>query len=162
MNLKQFVAALTYAMIALALATCSGCAPDEPATPGISRACYRSFAHVLDAWQAANLRVPEDCRLLDQEYTVQLVSAAEMPCKGGPGEVVVGCTQSGARLISLLAGRDDLATTDSSVHEWTHALSVCATGVRDDDHARAVLWLEYGAETVEAQALANVTTGSCL
>lgn len=152
------------AYLSLVTTVSNGCASDEPTGPApITRACYRSFAPTLDAWQGALLRVPEECTLLDQEYTVSQVLSESIPCRpASSSEVVVGCTVPRTQDIYLLAGRDDLATTDSSVHEWIHALADCVSGDADYDHLRASLWAEYGADTVEAQALGNVTTGECL
>jgi hypothetical protein len=142
----------------------SGCAPNEPDDPGITRACIRSFAPTLDAWEVALGDVPAECRALDTKYDVQLVSADEMPCDDplGMNEVRAECV-SGA-VVYINEALDDLQQLDASVHGWIHALSTCVYGDPDKDHLRHQLWAVYENENaVEFQAhFYGVETGSCL
>jgi hypothetical protein len=152
--------ALAFACLVL-LAACPGEAPASE-LPTITRACYRSFAPTLAAWEAEFGRAPVECSLLDTEYTVQLATPAEIPCVASRAESVIGCITYSARAIYLLDGRDERALTDSSVHEWVHALAHCADGDGDGAHLRAELWALYGAGSVEVQALAGALAGECL
>lgn len=140
----------------------AACESSQPATETvITGTCIRSFRAVLEAWEAARGRVPEECAYLDADYDVELVGAGELPCEpAGPGGKLVGCTQG--QVIYLLRGRDELDLVDSSAHEWIHALSDCVDGTLDAEHLRSDLWIEYGADTIEAQALAGVEIGKCL
>lgn len=130
--------------------------------PRITRACIRSFAPALDAWQAELGRVPEACAYLDAELDVQIVSEAEIPCAPeSSSELVVGCFVPGDA-IYLLESRDLIQLVDTSVHEWVHALAHCVDGDSDRYHLRAGLWAQYGADTVELQAQASAEIGGCL
>jgi hypothetical protein len=135
-----------------------GCAADAPSigqTTYVTRACVRSFPTTLQAWEAVYGRVPRQCEFLDREYSVQLVEVADMPCPHVVG--LVGCTEPSTRAMYLLRGRDDLATLDTSIHEWIHALSDCVFGDVDREHARPRLW-----DSIEAQAQASAEVGECL
>lgn len=100
---------------------------------------------------------------LDSQYTVQLASTAEIPCMAANGaELVGGCTTPRDRTIYVLAGRDVVATRDTSVHEWLHTLLDCVYHDADRDHMRAEIWAPYGADTAEIQAQAFAPAGSCL
>ena len=138
------------------------CESSPPATETvITGGCVRSFRAVLEAWEAEFGRVPEECAYLDADYDLQLVGSDELPCPpAGPGGKLVGCTQG--KVIYLLRGRDDLDLIDTSAHEWIHALSDCVDGALDADHLRSQLWIDYGADSIEAQALASVEIGKCL
>jgi hypothetical protein len=144
----------------LVLVACDTPAP--PDDPGITRACIRSFAPTLKAWEAAFERVPDECRYLDGEVIVQLVSADEMPCDEpiGVNETRTECFHGD--VLYLNEDLDDVALVDASVHGWTHALADCVYGAPDVDHLRARLWAVYGAETVELQAQASAEIGECL
>jgi hypothetical protein len=166
---NKYVVGVLVALGALwLLLALSGCAPesDRPTEPVITRACVRSFAPTLAAWQAQFGRVPDRCSTLDAETEVQLVSAAEMPpppyCElPEDGEELAGCTVGD--VIYLLDGRDELATVDTSVHEWVHRLAGCVLSSADRDHVNAKLWIEYGVEAVEAQVhFHGLTYGECL
>lgn len=142
------------------LAACESSPPPATETE-ITGTCIRSFRAVLEAWEAALGRVPEACAYLDADYEVELVGTGELPCDAAPaGSELVGCTQGS--VIYLRSGRDDLGLIDTSAHEWTHALSKCVNGTADREHLRAQLWIDYGAASVEAQALAAVVIGRCL
>lgn len=156
---------LSALLAALLLTAC-----DPPTTPvepapsgGVTDACVRSFRPTLEAWEAANGRVPDVCAYLDTQYTVELVPASELPCVSeADNELVVACTQPEEHAIYLLEGRDQLALLDSSVHEWLHAIEDCAHGDRDREHLRAGVWTQGGAGSVEVTAQAAALTGTCL
>jgi hypothetical protein len=142
----------------------SGCAPNEPDDPGITRACIRSFAPTLDAWEAELGRVHGECAYLDGVVDVQLVAEADMPCdeRVGVNEVRAECVQGGVLYVN--EALDDLQQIDASVHGWVHALAQCVYGDFDKDHLRSQLWAVYENENaVEFQAhFYGVETGSCL
>lgn len=144
---------------ALLLAACADDSPDTQTV--ITGACNRAFRAVLEAWETEFGRVPDPCAYLDADYPVQLVGPGELPCEAAPsGAELVGCLHEG--VIYLLRGRTDLELIDSSVHEWIHALAECVDGTPDHYHLRGQLWIDYGADTIEAQALASVEIGKCL
>jgi hypothetical protein len=145
----------------------SACAPADPPDRGpqeITGACQRAFRPTLEAWELELGRVPSDCAFLDSTYSVELFSAAGLPCDDpGPGEVVTGCTEQPTMAIYLLDGRTNVELVDTSVHEWIHALADCVDGDMDRDHLRSELWDELsGAESVEIQAQASAEIGECL
>lgn len=154
---------LIAALAALALLACAHVQASGPKSDTrVADACVRSFRPTLHAWEASQGRVPEGCAYLDMHYAVQVVSAADMPCKAtAHNELIVACLHPQSRVIYLLAGRDDVQLTDSSVHEWVHALVYCAAGGLDEMHLRAGLWALYGANSVEAQAQAAAVIGPC-
>lgn len=145
----------------LLLAACANDDQPSPTETVITGACNRSFRAVLEAWELEFGRVPEPCAFLDAEYPVQVVTADELPCDRAPaGAELVGCLHDG--VIYLLRGRSELELIDSSVHEWIHALAACVDGTPDELHVRGELWIDYGPDTIEAQALASVEIGKCL
>jgi hypothetical protein len=161
--MTRLLASITLAFVcAFSLPACeSGAASDEAS--GITRACYRSFAPTLVAWEDALVRVPERCAYLDKLYTVQLANTGEIPCTTeASNQTVAGCTTPEDHTIYLLASGDNVQMTDTSVHEWVHALADCVDGDRDADHLRAELWADYGPNSVEAQAQASAEIGECL
>jgi hypothetical protein len=150
-------------IVAAFLLLLMSCEQPQPATEQqITGACHRAFRSVLEAWESELGRVPQLCAYLDADYDVQLVAAGELPCEepASEGAVLVGCTHE--QVIYLLRGRDDIALIDTSVHEWLHALAECVDGTADRDHLRGRLWIDYGANTIEAQALGSVEIGKCL
>lgn len=161
--MKRLLASITLAFVlALSLPACESTEPSDR-EPQITRACYRSFAPTLDAWERALVRAPASCAALDKLYTVQLASTGEIPCTTEASNwTVAGCTTPEDQTIYLLAGGDNIQMTDTSVHEWVHALADCVDGNRDADHLRAELWADYGPNTVEAQAQASAEIGECL
>lgn len=145
----------------------SGCASSSPidAEPRITRACYRSFAPTVDAWDQVVGRAPLECAYLDKEYTVQLLhqSGDFLACTPVASSwTVAGCTHPPTSTIYMLASDDNVQMTNTSVHEWVHALADCVDGDADPDHLRAELWADYGANTVELQAQASAEIGACL
>lgn len=144
-----------------------GCAAEPDPDPPITRACYRSFAHVLDAWTYAGLpRVSDECADLDVKYTVGLYTRQQdVPCsaESTPNGLVVGCAMTELQMIYIAdLGDDYAAMTDTSIHEWIHALAHCVDGDADPDHLDGDLWQVYGADTVEIEAAARATAGECL
>jgi hypothetical protein len=151
------------------LVVTSGCAhiahaPVVATAPMVeARACYRSFSASLAAFEQRLGRVGYACQFLDSQYTVQLASLAEIPCMAASGaERVHGCTTPVDRTIYVLAGRDQIATRDTSVHEWLHTLLDCVYHDADREHVRAEIWEGYGANTAEVQAQAAAPAGACL
>lgn len=155
----RLLALLTAALLALA---CGPSTPDEPT--GITRACVRSFAPTLDAWEVALGEVPAECRALDTKYEVVLAAAEDMPCDEpvGVNQVRTECVHDNA--IYINEALDELQQLDASVHGWIHTLALCVDGDVDRDHLRHLLWAVYKNETaVEFQAhFYGVETGSCL
>jgi hypothetical protein len=149
--------------LVILLVALAACAPVADEMPGVSSgACVRSFRPTLEAWESSLGRVPSKCAYLDTEYSVQLVSASDIPCDMEPGGIVVGCTVQPGQEIYLLNGRTQSALVDTSVHEWTHALAQCVFGNMDREHLRAWLWAPYGAGSIEIQAQASAVVGPCL
>lgn len=169
--MQKTMLAIAACLIALGLGSLlSGCAAEPDSEPPITGACYRAFGPTLEAWdrawqEAYGERTPEDCRYLDQEYEIDMVSHSEnLPCNNEPlsaNQLVTGCIQPTQRVISIRA-RDDLGMVDTAIHEWIHALADCVIGDYDYGHFRAGLWAASGPKSVEIQAAANVVIGECL
>lgn len=164
-SIKGVIAFMTGCWLLFVAALLTSCVDEpDPDEPVVTMACVRSFADVLAEWNVyATERVPAKCEHLDSDYDVQLVGAEEMPpqcADDGPGTQVVGCTVG--HVIYLLQGRDQIATVDTSVHEWVHALSACVYGDPDVDHNRSGLWEKYKPDSVETRAQAAAVTGECL
>lgn len=147
-------------LVLLVLSGCSHKIP-EPVVC-LPKACYRSFYSTLRVWEAKLGRVPEACQYLDSEFTVQLVSSKNMPCKATKSFKVVGCTEPENKIISILEGQPVVNLIDVSVHEWEHALANCVDGDPDKGHVRSELWMEFGSSSIETQAQANAIIGNCL
>jgi hypothetical protein len=142
---------------------CVACEADPPKDENqITAACRRSFADVLQAWEAELGRVSEACDSLDAMYAIQVVSEDEMPCEEGIGDNQArgGCFLGG--VLYLLEHRSNSALVDSAVHEWVHALAQCIDGDVDRFHLRVELWGDYGTDTIEVEARANAQIGECL
>lgn len=148
--------------IILALAACAPAPDDDPQE--IIGACQRSFRPTLEAWEAELGRVPDECAYLDSVYSVQVLSASELPCDPpGPGELVTGCTVQPLMAIYLLGdGRTNVDLVNTSVHEWIHALAQCVDGDMDRERLRVELWAPFGAASVEIQGQAFSQIGECL
>ena len=148
----------------VALLLTTGCGATDPDTdPGVGgMACYLSFGSVLSEWEVyAQEPVPEHCQHLDEDYEVRVVPSSEFPW-GSCDPLAVGCTVPGRMTIYIEEGRSLRDTVATSVHEWIHALSECALGDLDPEHARSGLWLKYKPESVEFRALAGALAGECL
>lgn len=158
-------------VIAAVLFVMSGCAAQDPVPRAsgqpLTGACVRSFLPTLRAWEARFGRAPDECQLLDAQYRVHVVSADELAAAGcdcvcSVSGQLVGCTTQPDRQIYLLSGRTNVETTDTSAHEWVHAIEQCVHGNMDVDHARPQLWeRNSGAASVEIQAQASAEIGEC-
>jgi hypothetical protein len=164
-----------YLWLCLIVSACAPAPGDKPSGE-LTGACVRSFRPTLEAWEAELGRVPAECAYLDQEYSVELFSAAELPCDDpGPGEQVLGCTEQPTMAIYILKrrgrrvlvhhghkSRTNVELVDTSVHEWIHALADCVDSDMDLEHVRVELWAPFGAESVEIQGQAFAEIGDCL
>lgn len=163
----QIAAAIVaWLLVAVALLTCSSCAPDEPDDRReITGACQRSFRPTLEAWEGALGRVPSDCAYLDDVYSVQLLPPEDAPCMAAElNQLVTGCTEHPSMAIYILdVGRTNVDLVNTSVHEWIHALAQCVDGDMDVEHTRVELWYDLSVEnSVEAEGQAFATIGECI
>lgn len=150
----------TTSLAALGLQACLETAPvDGPPEP--SQLCRRAFLEVLDAWETHVGDVPRECRNVDARYAIVFVDReADMPCTADQPGVIVGCHRADSETIYILR-RDNVAMVDTAVHEWIHALSLCATGDEQGGHTDPRLWLERSGSTVEGTAIVELGAGRC-
>lgn len=166
--MKKSLLALSAILISYSLgALMSGCSagPPDEEKPAERGACKRAFLTTLEYWEDAYGRAPEKCQELDLEYRIELVKRqSDFGCTAGPGETITGCHVFSERLIQIwdAPDRDDIDMRDDAVHEWEHALGQCAFGDSDKHHLVGDRWIEYGPDTIEAQAVAFAPSGSCL
>lgn len=150
---------------AVAMLCC--CEEPKPKQHEISQACKRAFAPTLEAYEdAVQMRVGEECRFLDRDTSIVLVPEKELYVLCGEmqmsAEELRGCARVVTKVIYLNDDLDKYELVDASVHEWFHMVLECMGGAPDTLHLNGKIWIQYGPDSAEAEALASVEFGQCL
>lgn len=158
---------IRWALVCALLATlgCSGeVITARESLPRVEHACLETFDVVVEGWERMRGPVPVECLDLPAVYTVELVSADEMPCQWvtlKKGQRIVGCTIAEEQRMYLLEGAGETTLVDYSAHEWIHALQACVEGfgAGGNLHAEPELW---GPQSVLTFAQTHAALGECL
>lgn len=154
----------------LLVAMLVGCAADDvvdprESQPRVEQACMAAFDATLQAYEASQGDVPEECNDLPSSFTIHYVDTFPKGCRldkdAPPDHVLWGCTYAERGDIYIKRGLSETDTIDIAAHEWVHAIDYCVTGFKDFEHDREGLW-GNDPSSVEFQGAITSQLGSCI
>ena len=141
-------------MLYLLIVLMTGCsmAVDDPADYEGARQA------TVEAWELVIGVVGTVCYQMTMDTIITEVDVLEIKDKShviGRTDIIRVDGEIVQTQISILASRPESRKMDTAVHEYIHVLDACINGKDDVNHMKHKLWIDYGADTVEAVGCAG-------